>query len=571
MMKKFYTLALAALFGSAAMAQVEVTFQVDMSNETVGPNGVFAAGDWQDGLPGEDGPAGDWNAATNQMTDVGNGIYELTATVEPGQYQFKHINSSSWEDGFAGTCQVGGGNGNRFFAVTSYHATDGLNLPAVLFNQCAPQGEVAVRLELDMLDAEGNPLALDPNGVHVAGSLIVPNWTPAFGASYDRGSNRFQYVTTVAPNATYIYKWINGNDFVVNTGVEDVFGTCGDGSGNRVVAVGTENTSTIAFCYNSCDVCVDPIEVTFRVDMSGAGNVAPEGAIIAGTFTNWASGEQPMVDEGNGIWSHTAFLSPGGIQWKFKNGPDGWEDGILGPCQNNGNRTFTVVVSPDPLVVGPFCFQSCDATCDVPDPANITFRVDMSNETIAPDGVFFISSFLGWQSGALVMTDTGNSIYEVTAEYSGPANISYKYVNGSVAVTENEEFHALPGSPGACAISNNSNGWNRVHERSGEPEVLPIVPFGECLPLSAPAQISLGSVSIFPNPSMGSTFVEIENPNGYNLRMSIVDVTGKMVRENIVFNNGLKEINTRNFAPGLYFLNITNEKSERAVYKLMVR
>lgn len=78
-------------------------------------------------------------------------------------------------------------------------------------------------------------------------------------------------------------------------------------------------------------------------------------------------------------------------------------------------------------------------------------------------------------------------------------------------------------------------------------------------------------VRVYPNPSNGSTFIEVENPNGYNLRMSVLDITGKVVRDNILLNSGRKEINTSNFAPGLYFLNVTNEKSERSVYKLMVR
>ena len=46
-MRKIYLLALSALFGVSAMAQVSVTFQVDMNGETVSPNGVHVAGDWQ--------------------------------------------------------------------------------------------------------------------------------------------------------------------------------------------------------------------------------------------------------------------------------------------------------------------------------------------------------------------------------------------------------------------------------------------------------------------------------------------------------------------------------------------
>jgi hypothetical protein len=53
--------------------------------------------------------------------------------------------------------------------------------------------------------------------------------------------------------------------------------------------------------------------------------------------------------------------------------------------------------------------------------------------------------------------------------------------------------------------------------------------------------------------------------------MNIVDITGKTVRENAVLNTTRYEINTTDLNPGLYFLNIVNERSETAVYKLMVQ
>ena len=44
-MKKIYTLALAMMMAGAAWAQRSVTFQVDMSGQTVSANGVHIAGE----------------------------------------------------------------------------------------------------------------------------------------------------------------------------------------------------------------------------------------------------------------------------------------------------------------------------------------------------------------------------------------------------------------------------------------------------------------------------------------------------------------------------------------------
>ncbi|MFT6355326.1 MAG: alpha-amylase, partial [Cryomorphaceae bacterium] len=87
-MKKVYLMAVAALFGSASMAQVSVTFQVDMNGETVSANGVHAAGSWQE----EAGFSADWQPGESMlMDDDADGIYSLTVDLPAGAYQFKFI------------------------------------------------------------------------------------------------------------------------------------------------------------------------------------------------------------------------------------------------------------------------------------------------------------------------------------------------------------------------------------------------------------------------------------------------------------------------------------------------
>ena len=146
--------------------------------------------------------------------------------------------------------------------------------------------------------------------------------------------------------------------------------------------------------------------------------------------------------------------------------------------------------------------------------------------------------------------------------------MQYKYTNGDPNVVDNEESADF--EAGGCGAANGIGGWNRIHTRSGEEEVLPVVAFNSCQPLSA-SDLELGSVTIFPNPSSGVSYIDVPNPNGYNLRMNIVDITGKSVRENVLLNTTRYEINTTDLNSGLYFLNIVNERSERAVYKLMVQ
>jgi hypothetical protein len=563
-MKKVYLMAVAALFGSASMAQVSVTFQVDMNGETVSANGVHAAGSWQSEANGTED---DWQPGANMLTDVDeDGIYELTVDLPAGAYQFKFINGNNWDpdgtnlgnESVPGEIAIGG---NRFFAVTDWHGDalnlpDGFVLPAISYNGTAPAGKVAARLNVNMTNE-----TTAEAGVHVAGNIINPNWTPEYGTCTPFGLNEWGYVTYVDADATYEYKFVNGTTFGVDPD-ESISGACGS-NGNRALAVGTTTVVTESFCFGSCETCSDP-NVTFTVDMSNED--VDNGGFLAGSFNGFSG--QPMNDNGDGTYTLALALGEGTYEFKFQNGNGGWES-VPGECAVNGNREL--VVGADPVTTAA-CINQCSEECVAnPDPANITFQVDMNNETVSADGVFLIGSFTTppYQGGALAMTDdNADGVYEVTFEVTGSPDIQYKFVNGDVNVVENEESGDF--EAGGCGTSNGVGGFNRTHARSGVEEVLPAVAFNSCQALST-NEVELGRVAIYPNPSEGLSFIEVENPNNHTLRMNIVDITGKVVTGNMLINTTRYEINTTSLNSGLYFLNIVNERSERAVYKLMVQ
>ncbi|MCB0549213.1 MAG: hypothetical protein KDD19_16665, partial [Phaeodactylibacter sp.] len=109
-------------------------------------------------------------------------------------------------------------------------------------------------------------------------------------------------------------------------------------------------------------------KVTFRVDMTGLA-VNPAGMYLASDFastiglTNWA--QLPMCNIGGGLWEISfCGIPPGTYQYKFLNGPNGWEfDGFGGPCTNpadNNNRFVTVTGGMQ--LAGPFVLSSCTMT-----------------------------------------------------------------------------------------------------------------------------------------------------------------------------------------------------------------
>lgn len=557
-MKKVYLLALAAFFGTASMAQVSVTFQVDMNNETVSPNGVHVAGSWQE----EAGFSADWQPGESMMADDDqDGIYTLTVSIPAGQYQYKYINGNDWGPDETQIPAVVATGGNRFFAVSDWHGNtdnlpEGFLLPAVPFNGAAPAGQTAVRLVVSMANE-----TVDPSGVHVAGDIITPNWTPEYGTCSETGPDEYSYVTYVDGPGTYQYKFINGDNWgLPNESVPDDCGV----DGNRVIEVGEDDLASPSYCYGQCEPCSEP-NVTLTVDLSNED--VDNGGYIAGDFNGWSGA--PMMDNGDGTYTIMLSLAEGTYQYKFQNGQGGWES-VPGECAVGGNREL--VVGADPVTVTR-CINQCSEECVAdPDPANITFRVNMNAETVSPDGVFVIGGFTDpvWQGGALAMDDSDqDGIYEVTYEVSGAADIQFKFVNGDVNVVENEESGDF--AAGGCGVDNGIGGFNRTHTRSGVEEVLEAFVFNSCSTVLSVEEAELGRVAIYPNPSNGVSFIEIENPNNHTLRMHIVDITGKVVSENAVINTTRHEIKTNGLNAGLYFLNIVNELNERAVYKLMVK
>lgn len=112
-----------------------------------------------------------------------------------------------------------------------------------------------------------------------------------------------------------------------------------------------------------------PAAVTFRVDL-GDMTPDPAGVFFAASINGWS--DEPMTNSTGTVWEITKNLNAlSSLDYKFKNGPNGWETAIvpnsnLAPCGvddgfGNYNRTLTVLgdATLDAACIG-FC-----VTCDL--------------------------------------------------------------------------------------------------------------------------------------------------------------------------------------------------------------
>ncbi len=550
-MKKLYTLGLSLIISLVMMAQTSVTFQLNLA-DMAGTDGVFIAGDFNAG--GDDYP--EWNPSGIELFDEDmDNVWSVELMLSPGDYQFKYINGEGWNfsEVVPNACRVDGTE-NRGVTVGMMP----LVLGPVCLSECGDCGTRTIVFRVDMsLSADG----VNPNGVHVAGSF--QGWDATSNELLDTDSDLiYTYTHNYVPvnpavNDTLIFKYINDNAF---SGFEEnISGDCaqeGD-TGNRQEIISENTTVLPAYCYNTCETCVSPTVVTFQVDMS-LETVNANGVHIAGAFQGWDAGATTMTDTGSGVWEYTVELAPGDYQFKYINGNtwDNPNESLPGECNVGGNRSITVLEEASQEVLN--CYNQCGSLCEVdPLPADITFSLDMNGlEAISPDGVWLIGGFTNppWQGGATQMTDdNSDGIYIATLNAAGPANIQYKFVNGDVSVSENEENAGIE----LCGIANGIGGFNRTHARSGSNETLAIACFDQCDCESSVEETALlNSLNIYPNPATDR--VNITFASERELTVKLVNSLGQIVYNQFAIND-LVTISTSSLAAGLYTIQLENE------------
>ncbi len=233
--------------GFSSIAQtVEVTFQVDMSNETVSSKGVHVAGNFQSVA----GLGANWDPGSTQLSD-GDDIYSITVELPSDTYEYKFINGNAWgmDENPPSECSVGGTN-NRVITVVS----SDLVLPPVPFNGCIG----SIKLSINMTGHN-----ISPNGIHVMGNFqeaagFAQNWDATSIALEDVNTDNTYEINLMLSSGNYEYLFVNGNDaftaesLSLDCSVEGVNGT-----NNRTVTVATGTPNPPTYCFNTCDEC-DP-------------------------------------------------------------------------------------------------------------------------------------------------------------------------------------------------------------------------------------------------------------------------------------------------------------------------
>ena len=254
----------------------------------------------------------------------------------------------------------------------------------------------------------------------------------------------------------------------------------------------------------------EPQPVTFRVNVSEEPMGPGDQVYVTGGFDDWSGSTHALTDLGNGIWSTTLDLPQGLHEYQFTvNGWSGtaesFNPGDAGTLTSYGEAGQTFVnryvdVAWEALVTDADCFSSpeaCPGTggagCTDPDAANyspaasindgsctyeVTFRVDLSEESAAGQTAYINGTFNGWCGDCNPMYDPeGDGIWERTLVLPMGAH-EYKYTtNGWSGLVE--EFAV--GTPCTNTTYDGPNVYtNRAFSIGTSPLDFDVVCFNSC-------------------------------------------------------------------------------------------
>lgn len=541
-----------------AVQYFQVTLRVGMFGQTIDPNGVHVAGNFQQAA----GFANNWDPSATQLTDIdGDSIYEVTVSIPADTFEYKFINGNTWtnDEVVPAACGVGSGSLNREMVITGDTV-----LPAFCFSACSPCSQSIPATQFTTTFRVDMRLqTIDPSGVYLTGDFA--GWSADSLPMTNQGNDVFTLTLPLDSGVTYQYKFLNGNSF---TGEETVPQACGVPNGlggfNREV---TPITTTVldTVCFNDCVGCnlttTKQVSVTFRVDMTNE-TVNPSGVFLSGSFNNW--GFTPMANIGGELYEASLQLdSTAQYQYKFVNGnAPGTYETVPPACGvSDGFGGFNrSVIAFGSITLGAVCFAECAACSTPPTFLDVTFSVDMKNETVSPEGVHVAGSFNNYNPKTHQLTDPdGDTIYEAVISIEEGSSILYNYYNGNT-LADIEVTDSLL----ACGIQN-SNG---VYERSLMVSVGNLTPKTTCFSRCSNCVEQNDDIGLEERTptvikiSLIGDLIRIQNSTNQKIaNVELWDLTGKMVfSHSPATSSGIYSLNlTHPLSQGVYVVQVTTD------------
>ena len=168
------------------------------------------------------------------------------------------------------------------------------------------------------------------------------------------------------------------------------------------------------------------------------------------------------------------------------------------------------------------------------------------------------------------MTDAdADQVYEATVEVGGNETFFYKYVNGDVTVTDNEENQGL--FDGSCGVDNSVGGWNRTYTRSGDPEILDVMCFDKCEDcVVSVSELGSTRLTVYPNPTSDQLNLKMSSEDVKQLSLTVYNAQGQIQLTKQINALDFLTLEVGDWAAGLYTIEL-NSGADWLTQRVFVR
>jgi hypothetical protein len=220
----------------------DVTFRVDMNQYTGSlAGGVFVNGTFNN-----------WCGNCNPMTDMGNGMWEVTLPLDPGAIEYKFTAGSTWETLNGEPCTITIIDGPNTYINRADTITGDVILPNVCWESCGIcTNDVSFAVDMNDYITAGGSTA---DGVFLNGNFN--GWCGSCTPMTDANGDNVWEVTAAVPAGGLEYKftvngWTDQENFV---GGEPCTITVGQYTNRAYTVTGAATIGEV--CWESCEACV---------------------------------------------------------------------------------------------------------------------------------------------------------------------------------------------------------------------------------------------------------------------------------------------------------------------------
>ena len=307
--------------------------------------------------------------------------------------------------------------------------------------------------------------------------------------------------------------------------------------------------------------------VTFKVNTANI-TVGPNGLFAGGGVVGLANAVQLLDPDGNGVYEgSTTLTGNAGGNFGFFNSP-AWDqdwntkENLAGlPCADPANYNDRIMPTFTQDTTLLFCFGACvnDTVCPAPQADYLlTFKVNTSNITVGPNGIYAGGGILGGSRALELTDDDGDGVYEGDTLITGQGGGNYIFLNSPANDTDWGTKENLNGLP--CADAGNYD--DRIMPSFGQDTTLSFC-FGTCDTACSSIGILEADDNFVVKPNPASDVLFIENTTGTASTVAIYSITGaKVMEQNFEANTRL---DVASLPRGMYIVRVQNGMTERVL------